>query len=183
MRVPLLALIAISNCVSARADDSVSIYGTLATLITDSSLGFAMVDARLPVTSHFTASAGLAHLDPSGPREEQQLRLSLTAALPLAKYAMDDRLLWVRSDTDIEYWRNRWRMFLPMGSAFGHARWVIFDELYYTESRGFFRNVAAAGLSLNSVPRMTSEVVYMHIHNRHGESNHGLLVMFSMHFD
>jgi hypothetical protein len=183
MRAPLLALVAMSSFVSARADDSVSVYGTVATLITETSLGFAMVDARVPVTSRITASAGLAHLDPSGPREEQQLRLSLTAALPLVKYSMDDRLLWARSDTDTEYWRNRWRMFLPMGSRFGNARWVIFDELYYSEPRGFYRNVVAAGVSLNPVPRVTSEVVYMYIHNRHSESNHGLLAMFSMRFD
>lgn len=183
MRASLLALVAMSSCLSARADDEASIHGTVATLITDTSLGFAMIDARVPVTRHITASAGLVHLDPSGPREEQQVRLSLTAAVPFERFLFDDRLLWVRSDTDVEYWRNRWRWFLPMGGRFGSARWVMFDELYYSEPRGFFRNIAAAGVSLNPMPRVTGEVVYMYIDNRETEIDHGLLVMLSVRFN
>jgi hypothetical protein len=183
MRASPLALIAIASCVSAHADGNVSIHGTVATLITDNSLGFAMIDARVPITSHITGSAAFAHLDPSGPREEQQVRLSLTAALPVAEYLFDDRLLWARSDTDVEYWRNRWRLFLPMGRRFGTARWVMFDELYYSEPRGFFRNVAAAGVTLNAMSRVTSEVLYMYIDNRHSEANHALLVMLSVRFN
>jgi hypothetical protein len=183
MRVPLLAMVAILSCVSARAEEYVSIYGTVATLITDTSLGFAMVDARVPITSRITASAALAHLDPSGPREEQQVRLSLTAALPVATFSFDDRLLWARSDTDVEHWRNRWRMYLPMGIQFGNARWMVFDELYYSEPRGLFRNIVAAGVSLSPVPRVTSDVLYMNIDNRPGDVDHGLLVMLSVRFD
>lgn len=185
MRAALLAMVAITSCVSARAEEmsspDVSVHGMVATLITDTPLGFAMIDARVPVTSRLTASVGVAHVDPSGPREEQQVRLSLTAALPVANYSIDDRLLWVRSDTNVEYWRNRWRVFLPMGVA--NARWVMFDELYYSEPRGFFRNIVAAGVSLNPAPRVTSEVVYTYIDNRHSEVNHGLLIMFSVRFD
>jgi hypothetical protein len=181
MRASLLVLVAILGCMSAHAD--VSIHGTVATLITDTSLGFAMIDARVPLASGITASAGFAHLDPSGSGEDQQVRLSLTGALPLGKYSFDDRLLWARSDTDVEYWRNRWRLFLPMGSRFGNARWVMFDELYYSEPRGFFRNVAAAGVSLSPMSRVTSEVLYMYIDNRHRDANHGLLLMLSVRFD
>lgn len=182
MRVLLLALIAISSCASVRAEDSISLYGSFAALINDAPLGFAMIDARLPITSRVTGSVGLAHVDPSGSHEEQQVRLSLTAAFPGEKYLFDDRLLWVRSDTNTDYWRNRWRLFLPMGRRFGNARWLMFDEIYYNESRGLFRNFAAAGVSLNPLPSLTTDVVYSYIDNRGGDVSHGVLVMLSMRF-
>ena len=183
MRAPLLAMIAILNCVSARADDAISFHGSVATLITDTPLGFAMIEARARITSHITGSAAFAHLDPSGPHEEQQLRLSLSAAFSGQNYSFDDRFLWARSDADVEYWRNRWRLFLPMGNRFGNARWLLFDELYYSDPRGFFRNIAAAGVSLNPMPKLTSDIVYTYIDNRHREVDHGLLVMLSVRFN
>ncbi len=186
MRVWFLLMVASLHWTAARAVDGpmdIALHGSVATLFTDTPLGFAMVDARVPIGSRFTAIAGLAHLDPSGPREEQQLRLSLTGTLPIAKVSFDDRFLWARSDTDVEYWRNRWRMTGPLGERFANTRWVVFDELYYNESRGFFRNVIAAGASITAASRVSSDILYMYFDNRHGDANHGLLFMVSMRFD
>ena len=185
MRVWCLVMVSSLHWTHARAADGpmdISLHGSVATLVTDTPLGFAMVDARVPIGSRFLAIAGLAHLDPSGPREEQQLRLSLTGTLPIARYSFDDRLLWVRSDTNVEYWRNRWRISAPLGARFSNTRRVLFDELYYNESRGFFRNVVAAGASITGAARITSDVLYMYFDNRHGEANHGVLFMVSMRF-
>lgn len=181
-------MVAVCSCARAGDDSSsidIAMVGTAALLATDDEpIGFALAEARAPLGAHFTASAGLAHLDTSGPREEQQLRLSLSGAMPAANWSLDDRLLWARSDSDVEYWRNRWRMFAPMGDRFGNARWVVFDELYYSDARGgFFRNVIAGGVSIAASPRITTDVMYMYFDNRYSRVSHALLLLASVRFN
>lgn len=185
MRALFVAIVALLSWPSVRADDrsspiDIAMYGSVATLVTDTPVGFALVDARIPVTSRITAAAGLAQLDPAGPREEQQVRLSLTAAFPAEKYSFEDRLLWVRSDANVTQWRNRWRASVPLSED---VRWVMFDELYYSEPRRFYRNVVAAGVNLSVASRVTSEVLYLRIDNRHDDVSHGLLFMVSLRLD
>jgi hypothetical protein len=64
---------------------------------------------------------------------------------------LDDRNLWVFSDSGTTRYRNRLRLTLPLELRPSTTlRLQLYDEVYYQQGgRGWFRNVVAAGVGLD----------------------------------
>src|SRR5262249_45359277 len=118
--------------------------------LSSTDFGIGMLEARTALSPHLVVTAAPTIRSVGGARTEHQFRVAATLLLQLGPVRLDDRNLWVFSDAGTTRYRNRLRLTAPV-QARGYAlRFQLLDESFYEQGgRGWFRNMAGAGVGLD----------------------------------
>ena len=112
--------------------------------------GIAMLEARTNLSDHVLVSVAPTITAIESADTEQQIRTAVTLMSTAGPLFIDDRNLWVFSDSGTTRYRNRLRLTAPV-QAGGHAfRLQLLNEAFYEQGgRGWFRNIFGAGIGLD----------------------------------
>jgi hypothetical protein len=159
---PLLSLNAIAVGASGRAD-----------------LGIGMLELRATLSPQLYLSAGPAILTVEHGDTEHQLRAAATLQVQLGPLRVDDRNLWVFSDAGTTRYRNRLRLTAPAEIGGRTLRFQLVNEGFYEErGRGWFRNLAGAGVGLDVNRSFSVDGYWMVQDDEHRPRSSLLLVVF-----
>lgn len=113
-------------------------------------LGLGILEARATISPHLQFTAAPTVVAIEGGRTEHQFRTAATLLLDVGTIRLDDRNLWVFSDSGTTRYRNRMRL-TQHTKINGHVlRLQLLDEQFYEEGgRGWFRNMYGVGAGVD----------------------------------
>jgi hypothetical protein len=125
-----------------------------------------ILEARVPVSTHWTVAPALVYFEGEAGYHESQLRLSMTGAFEAGTWIIDNRHMLSMSTESVERYRARLRFARPglLGESRLSAR--AFDEAFFDFDAGrLIRNNLAAGLGLTVDGTITAELYHVWVNN------------------
>jgi hypothetical protein len=148
----------------------------------DTDLALGMLEARVAVTSYLQLTATPTLVAIEGADTEHQLRTAATFLLDLGTIRVDDRNLWVFSDSGTTRYRNRLRLTRPTKINGQVIRLQLLDEQFYEKGgRGWFRNMFGAGFGVDAGRAVSVDAYWMLQDDDGREPSSLLLVMLTAH--
>jgi hypothetical protein len=112
--------------------------------------GIAMLEARAKLSEHVLVTVAPTIAAFEGADTERQIRAAVTLMSPAGPLLIDDRNLWVFSDSGTTRYRNRLRLTAPVQAGGRAFRLQLLNEAFYEQGgRGWFRNLFGAGVGLD----------------------------------
>jgi hypothetical protein len=146
-----------------------------------SDLAIGMLEARARLSPHLLLTAAPTIVSVEGAETEYQLRAGATVLFQLGPARFDDRNLLVFSDTGPARYRNRLRLTVPMEMGGRTLRLQLYDEVFYEQgSRGWFRNLVAAGVGSDLTRSWSADAYWMLLDDDHRTRASMLLVTLTM---
>jgi hypothetical protein len=167
--VHVLGTVLLLSCSSVFAEQgrpaNTSLYVMAAGALSRTDLVLGTLEGRASLTRNLFVSAAPVIVTAEGGDHEYQFRAAATLLLDLGPLRLDDRNLWVFSDSGTARYRNRLRLTAPISST---LRLQLFDEACYQRGGpGWFRNAMGTGVGFDVSRKTTADVYWMIFDDRH----------------
>lgn len=176
--------LSVAGCNSALAAElpEFSLNAITLGVLGDTDLALGILEARATMTSYLQLTAAPTIVAIEGANTEHQFRTAATLLLDLGTVHIDDRNLWVFSDSGTTRYRNRLRLTRPTTINGQVIRLQLLDEQFYEKGgRGWFRNMFGAGVGIDAGRAISVDAYWMMQDDDGRQPSSLLLLMLTAH--